>query len=196
MNLKQWQQIKSWPVQPGAIALMSLMAATRFHHFGTPFALPDASLAVFFLGGLWFGGLTLFVGMLVEAGLIDYLAITRFNVSDFCISQAYMFLIPTYAAMWFGGKWCAKFKTLALSGLMQQFGALVISTTAAFLISNGSFYLLSGRYPDHSWAQYFERVGQYYPPYLSSAVIYVVVIFAAVKLIGSLPAFNSGHKTA
>ena len=140
--------------------------------------------------------MALFAGLLVEAGLIDYLAITQFNVSDFCISPAYVFLIPTYAAMWFGGKWCSKFKALALNGLMQQFAALVLSTTMAFLTSNGSFYLLSGRYTDLSWTQYFERAGQYYPPYLSSAVIYAVVIFAVVKLFRLLPVFNSGHKTA
>ena len=196
MNLNPWQQIKSLSVKPGAIALILLMAATRFHHFGTPFALPDASLAVFFLGGLWLGGWALFVGLLMEAGLIDYLAISQFNVSDYCISPAYVFLIPTYAAMWFGGKWCAKFKSLSLNALLQQFAALVLSTSAAFLISNGSFYLLSGRYTDLSWAQFFDGVGQYYPPYLSSAALYVAVIFAAVKMFRSLPPLNSGHKIA
>jgi hypothetical protein len=34
-------------LKPGLIALMALMAATRFHHFGTPFALPDAWLFSF-----------------------------------------------------------------------------------------------------------------------------------------------------
>src|SRR5690606_27401011 len=32
-------------------ALMLLMAATRFHHLGSALHLPDASLAVFFIGG-------------------------------------------------------------------------------------------------------------------------------------------------
>ena len=33
-------------------ALILLMAATRYNHFGSSLALPDASYAVFFLGGL------------------------------------------------------------------------------------------------------------------------------------------------
>jgi hypothetical protein len=36
-----------------ASALAALRAATRFHHFGSAMYLPDASLAVFFLGGLY-----------------------------------------------------------------------------------------------------------------------------------------------
>jgi hypothetical protein len=35
----------------GVLALM--MAVTRFHHQGSAFALPDASLAIFFLAGIF-----------------------------------------------------------------------------------------------------------------------------------------------
>lgn len=181
-------------LQPGAIALMLLMAATRFHHIGTPFALPDASLAVFFLSGLWFGGWALFAGLLVAAGLVDYIAITQFGVSDFCISPAYVFLIPTYAAMWLGGKWSAKYKTPAMKELIPQFAALVLSTTFAFLLSNGSFNALSGRYPEWSWGQFFDGALQYFPDYLSSTALYVVVIVAAVKLFKLIPAAQTWHK--
>ena len=189
MNLKPALNLKF-----GAIALMVLMAATRFHHFGTQFSLPDASLAVFFLAGLWLGGRYLFIGLLVEAGLIDYIAITQFGVSDFCVSQAYIFLIPTYAAMWLGGKWCSKFSILTAASGAQQFAALTMSTSAAFLVSNGSFYLLSGRYPNSSWAQYFERFAMYFSPYLISTLIYVVVIFGLVCVAKSLLAPKSIHE--
>lgn len=182
-------------LKPGLIALMALMAATRFHHFGTPFALPDASLAIFFLAGLWLGGRYLFAILLVEAGLIDYLAITKLGVSDFCISQAYVFLIPTYAAMWLAGKWCRQFETQTLTALAQQFIALVVATSSAFLISNGSFYILSGRYPEGNWAQYIERFAMYYPPYMTSTLIYGVVIFATVNIVKSIIAQKSPQQT-
>ncbi|QPK62830.1 hypothetical protein IVG45_18660 [Methylomonas sp. LL1] len=167
-------------VKPGAVALMALMAATRFHHFGTPFALPDASLAIFFLAGLWLGGRYLFATLLLEAGLIDYLAITKLGVSDYCVSKAYVFLIASYGSMWLGGKWCRQFDRLSLLNAAQQFAALVVSTSLAFLFSNGSFYWLSGRYPNGSWAQYIERVAMYYPSYLTSTVIYGVAIFGLI----------------
>lgn len=182
-------------LKPGVIALMALMAATRFHHFGTPFALPDASLAIFFLAGLWLGGRYLFAVLLAEAGLIDYLAITKLGVSDFCVSQAYVFLIPTYAAMWLAGKWCRQFETRTPTALVQQFIALVVATSSAFLISNGSFYVLSGRYPDGNWTQYIERFAMYYPPYMTSTLIYGVVIFATVNIVKSIIAQKMPQQT-
>lgn len=183
-------------VKPGAVALMALMAATRFHHFGTPFALPDASLAIFFLAGMWLGGRYLFATLLLEAGLIDYLAITKLGVSDFCVSKAYVFLIGSYAAMWLGGKWCRQFATLAPAALGKQFAALAIATSTAFLFSNGSFYWLSGRYADTNWAEYIERFAMYYPPYMTSTLIYGVAIFALVNAVKSLLARKAPQQTA
>lgn len=195
MNTMKKLSLNELPVQTGPIALMLLMAATRFHHFGTGLSLPDASLAVFFLAGLWSGGISFFMILLLEAGLIDYLAIGQFGVSDYCISPAYVFLVPTYTVLWFGGKLCAKFKAISPSALMQQFGILALATSIAFLISNGSFYLLSGRFGKLSVLEYVDRVAQYYPAYLSAALIYVVVITAVVALVKLLPASTHNQKT-
>ena len=168
------------------IALIGLMLATRFHHFGGTFSLPDASLAVFFFAGLWTKGWKFFVLLLIEAGLIDYVAISQFSVSDYCISPAYVFLIPTYAALWFAGRYCDKYKTLKLTELASQTIVLLIATTTAFAISNGSFYLLSDKFPTVNFVEYSSRVAQYYPPYMAYTFIYVVLIFSIVKLINSL----------
>ena len=168
------------------LALMGLMLATRFHHFGDALSLPNASLAAFFLAGLWVGGWRFFSLLLIEAGLIDYVAITQFNVSDYCVSAAYVFLIPTYAAVWFAGLYCTRFKTLHKTALMAQFGILFIATSVAFAISNGSFYLLSGKFPDMNWVEYMTRVSQYYPPYVTFTLLYTVVIFAVVKTVNLL----------
>ena len=55
------------------VALATLMAATRFNHFGSAVSLPDASLAVFFLGGLYLsrsarGSMMIFAALILEAG--------------------------------------------------------------------------------------------------------------------------------
>ena len=185
MNIKQWLPVP----------LMALMALTRFHHFGDAFSLPDASLAVFFLAGLSFARRWWLLGaLLIEAAVIDYVAITHFNVSSFCVSAAYLFLIPTYAAMWFAGSFCTKFKDLNVSEMAVSIGALALATSTAFLISNGSFYLLSGRYPDLSWAQYISRVLQYYPSYTSAALCYGVLGLVMIKLIRAIPALTESHK--
>jgi hypothetical protein len=191
MNIKQWL-----PAQTLTIPLFALMALTRFHHFGDAFSLPDASLAVFFLAGLGFARRWWLLGLLLlEAAVIDYVAITHFNVSSFCVSVAsYGFLIPTYAVMWFAGSYCVKFKNLNASEMALSIGVSALAITAAFLISNGSFYLLSGRPADLSWAQYIDGIIQYYPPYISAALCYTVLGLIVIKLIKVLPALTADHK--
>lgn len=172
------------------LPLVALMGATRVHHFGDAFSLPDASLATFFLAGLFFTQRSLFVALLIEAGLLDYVAISHFGVSDFCISPAYVFLIPTYFAMWFAGRFCANFKSMQGNEFtlsVPAMGTLVAAITSAFLISNGSFYWLSDKFPQGDFAQYVERTLHYYPPYAGYALMYAVLGYATFKAIKLLP---------
>ena len=189
MNTKQWLS-----AQTLTLPLIALMALTRSHHIGDAFSLPDASLAVFFLAGLVFARRWwLFGFLMLEAVVIDYIAITHFNVSAFCVSPAYVFLIPAYAVMWFAGSFCVKFKNLAAGEMLSSMGVMLLAKSSAFSLSNGSFYLLSGRYPDSSWTQYISRVMQYYPPYTSAALCYGVLGLIVIKLVRALPALMA-HK--
>lgn len=178
--------LKKYNIHLGFLALIGLMLATRFHHVGSAFSLPDASLIVFFLSGLFFNRLKLFILLLCEAALIDYVAITQFSVSDFCVSPAYAALIPTYGVMWLAGDYCAKFKKLNRSEMYAQFVILFLATTAAFLISNGSFYLFSDKIAQASWVHYLQGISDYYPSYLSATLIYGLVIGAGIKIIHTL----------
>ena len=159
------------------LLLAAGMAATRFHHFGSAIHLPDASLAIFFLAGFYLRPALFLPAFLAEAALIDYAAIAYAGVSDWCITPAYGFLIPTYATLWFAGRWYAARHQQHWRTLVPLIGAVTISTTLAFLISNGSFYLFSGRYPDLGWTEYAARVATYFPPYAVSTLMYV--FFAA-----------------
>ena len=130
-------------VKPGAVALMFLMAVTRFHHFGTSIFLPDASVAVFFLAGLWVGGRNLFITL--------------------------------------AGQWSARYSHLTVSGALSQLVTLGLATSSAFLISNGSFFLLSDHVAEASWAQYLDGVLRYYPSYLLATLVYAVVVIVLVN---------------
>jgi hypothetical protein len=178
------------------ILLALLMAVTRYHHFGSALHLPDASLAVFFMVGFYLTGMLAFPVLLVEAGLIDYFAITVGGVSDFCVTPAYWFLIPTYGVMWFAGRWAVGKVQMRWQSLLPLFGSSFVASSIAFLISNGAFYMLSGRYPDLSWMQYSERVATYYLPYVTAALGYVAfAAFAhwAVITIGQMRALRNGR---
>lgn len=188
MNIKHWLQAEYLP-----IPLIVLMVLTRFHHFGDVLHLPDASLAVFFFAG-FYRKKALFGFLLALAALIDYLAIEN-GTSSWCITPAYIFLIPTYAVMWLAGRYCLTFKALNIAGLAQSAVMLMSATTVAFAISNGSFYFFSGRYEDLSLGEYFVRVAQYYPSYVVATLIYVAAGLAIVKLLKSLPELWADHKS-
>src|SRR4051812_40251766 len=91
----------------GAV-LVLLMAATRSHHFPTISNIaPDASWAVFFLAGFYLRPAWLLALLLGEAALVDCIAIGWAGVSDFCVSPAYIALLPAYSVLWFAGRWVA-----------------------------------------------------------------------------------------
>ncbi len=154
--------------------LAALMAATRMHHFGSSLHLPDASLAVFLLAGFLVASPLLFGALLIEAAALDYVAITHMGVADYCVTPAYGFLIPTYAALWFAGRIYARVHQNNLRSLGLFAAISFAAVNVAFLISNGSFYLFSGRFADVSIAEYAARIAQYYVPYVSGTVVYLV----------------------
>ncbi len=192
MNLQRYLHSDYLP-----LPLIAVMILTRFHHFGDPLHLPDASLAVFFFAGFYRSKMLLGF-LLALAGLIDYVAIAN-GTSAWCVSPAYAFLVPTYAVMWWAGRYCTTLAATYVKELtfcLAAIGLLTLATSLAFVISNGSFYLFSGRYPDLTWAQYLERVIHYYPAYMGSTLVYGIVGYGLVKLIKAVAAMADAHKTA
>lgn len=124
------------------------MAVTRFNHFGSAISLPDASLAVFFLVGLYlvrFGwaSAAAFFALILGAGLVDYYATSVQGVSDWCITPAYLCLVTVYGGLWLVGRWFAFRHTMDrkwVAGLALTAWAAI---SLAFLISNAAFYVYS-----------------------------------------------------
>ncbi|SJM92133.1 conserved membrane hypothetical protein [Crenothrix polyspora] len=191
MNINRYLKADYLP-----IPLIAAMVLTRFHHFGDVLHLPDASLAVFFFAG-FFRKKMLLGFLLALAALIDYVAISN-GTSSWCVTPAYVFLIPTYAVMWYAGRYCSTMTAMKGTEVTLSVGAmglLALATSLAFVISNGSFYVFSDRYTEMSWLQYLDRVVHYYPLYMSSTLIYGIVGYALVKLIKAVVATQDGRKT-
>ena len=165
-----------------SIALFALlvlsMAATRSHHFDSLTHLPDASLAAFLLAGIYLP-LAAFPALLLVAGLTDYAAINYAGVSDWCISPAYWFLIPTYAVMWYAGRFYAARHSQSWQGLALFTITSLVAVTVAFIISSGSFYLFSGRFAEMAVLQYAGSVAKYYGQYLMGAFLYLFIAAGA-----------------
>jgi len=169
---------------PAALAL--LMLATRSDHFGSSLHLPDASLAVFFLAGYYLRGPWVFPLFLGLAGLIDYVAIAHFGVSDFCVSTAYAFLIPAYAAPWAAGFWLRGKIVWSGAALARVAGAWLAGAGLSFLLSNGSFYWLSGRIAEPAWGHFLEQAGRYGLSYLTVPLAYLALAAVLHGLFQSL----------
>jgi hypothetical protein len=173
------------------ISLAALMAATRFNHFGTAVSLPDASLAIFFLGGLYLSrfaraSAAAFIVLILEAGLIDYYATSIQGTSDWCMTPAYWFLIPTYGSLWFVGRWFAFRHTMDGKGLAVLVLAAWAANSFAFIFSNATFYLFSEHFGEMSAVEYASRVAQYYISYISVALLYIacaVAVHMAIEII-------------
>ena len=162
----------------GIFTMLALvMAATRLHHFD---ALPDASWGVFFLAGFWLRGSArwAFPLLIAEAVLVDFFVITGQGMdfwSHYCVSPAYWSMPVYFGALWLGGSWVAKRQTgLRPSTLGLAAAALIVSETACYLISNGSFYWLSASVPlPRSFASWFVNLGDWYLPFLATTALYV-----------------------
>lgn len=156
--------------------LAALMAATRINHFAP---VPDASWAVFFLGGVYLSTSTrwAFPLLMALAVAIDYLVISRSGVSfwqHYCVSAAYWFLVPAYFSMWAGGMWLRRggiandLRTLGRASL-----ALVASVVVCQLIAQGSFYWVSSSVAHPTVAGWFQNYAQWLLPYMQTAAVYV-----------------------
>lgn len=166
-------------------AMVLLMASTRSHHFDALTHLPDASLAAFLLAGIYLP-LLAFPALLVVAGLSDYAAFNYAGVSDWCFSPAYWFLIPTYAVLFYAGRYYAARHRQTLRGLAMFSVTTFAATSVAFVLSSGSFFLFSGRFAEMSALQYTSSVAKYFLPYQISAFMYLAFAVAVQIAANSL----------
>ena len=161
------------------LGLACLLAATRFSHFGTSSWLPDASLAVFLLGGLLLQRACGFAVLMLVAFGADVLSAQTAEQAGWCLTPAYWGLIPTYGALWLAGAWLGRTRRL---DLFHAAGISVAAVAAAFLISNVTWFAFSNTVGAMTAAQYAMAVVKYFPPYLGSALLYLVPVWLAWRL--------------
>jgi hypothetical protein len=164
------------------VVLAVVMAATRMHHSILHHfdALPDASWGIFFLAGFWLrgAGRWAFPLLMAEAVLIDYLVISGQGLnfwSHYCMSAAYLALLPAYFSLWMGGSLLARYQVgLRLQTLGMAAVAFLASWAVCYLLSNGSFYWLSDNVPlPRSMAAWSANMADWYLPFLQTTALYV-----------------------
>lgn len=157
------------------LTLALVMIGTRVNHFS---ALPDASWAIFFVGGFYLRGLSrvAFPALMALAVLVDWFVISRSGISfwnHYCVSAAYWFLLPAHLGLWLGGLWLRRaYRGLEWRGLGALAGSFLLAVSACYLVSNGSFYWLSDSVASPTLAGWGKNLGDWYLPYLYTAAIY------------------------
>lgn len=162
-----------------AFALAILMAVTRIHHFGIGTVAPDASTGVFFLAGLVLASPWWIAAFLVEAVILDGVAIGFMKVADACMSSGYALLAPAYAALWFAGRALRKTETLDLLAA-GKFVCFAAGGTVLFFVVSNLGYFLGSEFYQLGLVEYFTRVSRYFPTYLTVTLFYSAFGVAAV----------------
>lgn len=174
-----------------AAVIAFFMLLTRGSHVLTSVSLPDASLALLLIGGLYLRKAAWFVLFAVLATVIDFSAAAIDSIQAFCLTDGYWGMVPTYAVMWLAGTWLSK---QADSTNVIKFASIsVASTLAAFVISTQTYYLFSGRFPDAGIMESMKHGWEYLPSYMGYTLMYLAVFWALTK---ALPKFHNSIQTA
>ena len=161
--------------------LAALMAATRMNHFGS---MPDASWAVFFLGGAWLARDTrwAFPALMVLAVAVDYVVITGTGASfwnHYCVSPGYWMLLPAHFALWAAGAGLRRFgQDKPLRQLAGLAPALLLGVAVCHLFAQGGFYWLSDVVATPTFAGWAKNYADWFLPYLRNASAYVAAAAA------------------
>lgn len=162
-----------------AAVIAFFMLLTRGSHVLTSVSLPDASLALLLIGGLYLRKAAWFAFFVVLATAIDFGAAAIDSIQAFCLTDGYWGMLPAYAAMWLAGAWLGK---QADSTDIAKFSAAsIVSTFAAFVISTQTYYLFSGRFPDAGIVESMQHGWEYLPSYMGFTAMYLAAFWALTK---------------
>jgi hypothetical protein len=167
------------------LALLALlMVATRVNHFA---AIPDASWAVFFIGGFYLRAWTrwAFPLLMVLALVIDVLVIRASGIGywqHYCVSPGTALLVPAYFAMWAGGALLRRgYRSARWAALGKGMALLLAAVAICHLFAQGGFYWTSDSVAAPTLAGWAKNYADWFGPYLRTTAIYVGLV-AALQL--------------
>ena len=182
-----------------AAAIAFFMLLTRGSHVLTAVSLPDASLVLFLLGGLYLGTgvksrIAWFASLFALATVIDFGAAALDPVQGFCLTNGYWGLIPAYGVMWLGGRYLAKITDAFATKNLIAYGLVsVITSFVAFVISTQTYYLFSGRFPAQGVIESLKHGWEYLPSWMGFSTMYFAIIWLSVALWRSVNPAQKAH---
>ena len=153
--------------------LTFLMLLTRGDHLLTSVSLPDASFALFLIGGLLLKKPKWFISLFAFSVAIDLVTLSMNSAYQIPINLGYFGLLPSYGIMWFFGSSIANTKDFL------KFSAFsVIATLISFLISTQTYNLLSGVFPNITIKQSLQTGWEYLPQSFIYTISYLMAYWS------------------
>jgi len=157
--------------------LVFLMALTRNSHSLTSLNFPDATFAIFFIGGHSFKNIRWFSFLLLLSTLIDATSSLISPSMNLWQNISYFGMMLAYGAMWLGGFISAKNKPS-----IYFLTASIISAAIAFVISTQTYNLLSGTFPDITIKESIQTGWEYLPQSFIYTMSYLLVYWGIQSL--------------
>ena len=159
------------------VSLAIVMFLTRGSHITTLYALPDASLALFLIGGIYLRQVRFFIALFLVGLFIDFGAAALDPKLGFCLTKGYWGLIPTYAVLWVCGF------DLNQRERLQKLSVFIpivsIAIVLAFIISTQTYYLFSERFGNPNLLKSIFHGWEYFPQYFMASFCYIVLLWFA-----------------
>ncbi len=157
--------------------ILFLIVLTRGSHLLTAISLPDASFALFLVGGMLLKKPKWFISLLTFSFVIDLVTISMNNTYQIPINVGYLGLLASYGIMWFFGSRIANTKSFLK---FAAFG--VISTLITFVISTQTYNLLSGTFPDITIKESIQTGWEYLPQSFIYTMTYLLAYWGIQSL--------------
>jgi hypothetical protein len=154
------------------------MLLTRGDHLLTSISLPDASFALFLIGGILLKKPKWFLSLFAFSVAVDLVTLSMNSTYQIPINLGYAGLLPSYGIMWFIGSRIANTNSFVKFTL---FGAL--STLIAFLISTQTYNLLSGTFPDITIKESIQTGWEYLPQSMIYSMSYLIAYWGIQSLL-------------
>jgi hypothetical protein len=159
------------------ILLLLVMSITRGSHLLTSVSLPDASFAIFLIGGMLLKKPRWFISLFILSVLIDLATLFSNSAYQIPINFGYWGLLPSYGIMWFFGLRIANTKSFLK---FTAFG--VIATLITFVISTQTYNLLSGTFPDITIKESIQTGWEYLPQSFMYTMSYLLAYWGIQSL--------------
>jgi hypothetical protein len=159
------------------IFFVFLMLLTRGSHLVTSVSLPDASFALFLIGGMLLKKPRWFISLLAFSVVIDLVTLSMNTIYQIPINLGYLGLLASYGIMWFFGSRIANTKSFLNFAVFA-----IIATLIAFLISTQTYNLLSGTFPDITIKESIQTGWEYLPKSFIYTMSYLMAYWGIQSL--------------